>query len=117
MAYNLIVTDEMDKLLENCVNYILRKFKNEQAASHLLDEVEKIYDEIEDNPGIYPVSDDPFLAALTYHEAVLHGMNYKIIYKYDDETVYILGIYHDLENYVDKIQQLWESLNGTIHKS
>ena len=64
MAYNLIVTDEMDK----------------------------IYDEIEDNPGIYPVSDDPFLAALTYHEAVLHGMNYKIIYKYDDETVYILGI-------------------------
>ena len=48
MAYNLIITDEMDKLLENCVNYILRKFKNEQAASHLLDEVEKIYDEIED---------------------------------------------------------------------
>ena len=117
MAYNLIVTDEMDKLLENCVNYILRKFKNEQAASHLLDEVEKIYDEIEDNPGIYPVSADPFLAALTYHEAVLRDMNYKIIYKYDDETVYILGIYHDLENYVDKIQQLWESLNGTIHKS
>ena len=44
-------------------------------------------------------------------------MNYKIIYKYDDETVYILGIYHDLENYVDKIQQLWESLNGTNHKA
>ena len=64
MAYNLIVTDEMDKLLENCVNYILRKFKNEQAASHLLDEVEKIYDEIEDNPGIYPVSDDPFFSAV-----------------------------------------------------
>lgn len=28
MAYNLIVTDEMDKLLENCVNYILRKFNS-----------------------------------------------------------------------------------------
>ena len=75
MAYNLIVTDEMNKLLENCVNYILRKFKNEQAASHLLDEVEKIYDKIEDNPGIYPVSDDPFLAALTYHPVNDWGWN------------------------------------------
>ena len=92
----------------------ITKIQNRQAASHLLDEVEKIYDELEDNPGIYPVSDDPFLAALTYHEAVLHGMNYKIIYKYDEKTVYILGIYHDLENYVDKVQQLWESLNHSI---
>ena len=53
MAYSLIVTEEMEKLLDNCVSYILRKFKNEQAAVHLLDEVDKIYDELETNPGIY----------------------------------------------------------------
>ena len=111
MAYNLIVTEEMEKLLDNCVSYILRKFKIEQAAVHLLDEVDKIYDELETNPGIYPVSDDPFLAALTYHEAILNGMNYKIIYKYNNDNIYILGIYHDLENYVDKIRQIWDSLN------
>ena len=111
MAYKLIVTEEMEKLLDNCVNYILRKFKNEQAASHLLDEVERIYKDLENNPAIFSISEDPFLAALTYHEAVLHGMNYKIIFKITDDTVYILGIYHDLENYVEKIRQIWDSLN------
>ena len=33
MAYNLIVTDEMDKLLENCVNYILRKFIRHKSVN------------------------------------------------------------------------------------
>ena len=49
MAYNLLVSDEMDGLLDNCVYYLLNKSKNEQAAIHLLSGVDKIYDELEDN--------------------------------------------------------------------
>ena len=114
MAYNIVTTDEMDTLLENSVSYIINKLKNVQAASHLLDEVQDIYIELENNPAIYSISSDPFLAALKYHEAVLKSMNYKIIYKYDDNTVYILGIYNNLENYVDKVRQSWDNLNFDI---
>ena len=36
MAYNLIITDRADEMIDEKVNYLLIKFKNQQAASHLL---------------------------------------------------------------------------------
>ena len=107
MVYNIITTDEMDVLLDECVSYLLLKFKSEQAARHLLSGVEKIYDIIACNPMIYRVSNDPFMNAMDYHEAKIDGMDYLIIYKVVDENVYVLGIFHTLENYADKMKIIW----------
>ena len=41
MAYNLIATERAENLLDKIINYMLYHLKNEQAASHLLDSVEK----------------------------------------------------------------------------
>ncbi len=104
MAYNIVATDEVNKLLDNCVKYLLNKFKSEQAAVHLLDEVSEIYERLEDNPNIYRLSSNPFMRNLGYHEAKISEMDYMIIYKIDGSNVYILGIYHTLENYVNKLR-------------
>lgn len=50
MAYRLMITERAEELLEQLVNYILYKFGNEQAARHLLDDIEQLYDRLEDNP-------------------------------------------------------------------
>lgn len=47
MVYNIIATDEMDILLDNCVRYLLNNFKSNQAAEHLLSGVTEIYDTLE----------------------------------------------------------------------
>ena len=41
MAYKLIVTKHADELLDFALRYLICQLKNEQAAVHLLDEVEK----------------------------------------------------------------------------
>ena len=53
MVYNIISTDEMDMLLDNCVKYLLGKFKSEQAAEHLLDGVSEIYDKLEKSTNTF----------------------------------------------------------------
>ena len=52
MHYKLVVTDEMDRLLDERVGYLIKEFKSNQAASHLLDGIEEIYDYLETNPEI-----------------------------------------------------------------
>ena len=108
MGYNIITTDKMDELLDNCIGYILQKFQNEQAARHLLSKLDSMYDMLEINPMIYQISDDPFLSAMKYHEAKVDGMEYIVIYKVDNNNVYILGIFHTLENYADKMKIIWD---------
>ena len=87
MVYKVVSTDEMDRLLDNCVLYLLKKPKSEQAAEHLLDGVSEVYSELECNPLIYRISDDPFMKELNYHEAKVPEMDYMIIYKVVDDTV------------------------------
>lgn len=36
MTYNIISTEEMDSLLDNCVGYLLNKFKSKQADKDIL---------------------------------------------------------------------------------
>lgn len=97
----------MDRLLDNSVQYLLYKIKNEQAANHLLSEVNEIYDRLEDNPFIYRESQDPFLNALHYHEAKVPEMDYIIIYKIVGTDVYLLGIFNTREDYSEKMKIIW----------
>ena len=107
MVYKVVSTDEMDRLLDNSVLYLLKKLKSEPAAEHLFDGVSEVYSELERNPLIYRISDDPFMKELNYHEAKVPEMDYMIIYKVVDDTVYLLGIFHTLENYASKMKVLW----------
>ena len=47
MAYKLIVTEHADELLDNLVYHLLHQLKNEQAARHLLNGIENVYERLE----------------------------------------------------------------------
>ena len=91
-------------LLDRILRYLIYQLKNEQAAVHLLDEMKSIYDRIEENPLQFPISRDIYLADKGYHEAVIGQMNYIIIFNIKLETVNIVGIFHQLENYWNKLR-------------
>lgn len=103
MAYNLIVTEHADELLDNILYYLIYQLKNEQAAKHLLDEIDRIYDRMEKNPLQFPLSRDSYLAKRGYHEAVTEQMNYIIVFRVELKVVNIVGIFHQLENYRMKL--------------
>lgn len=103
MAYNLSITEHTDELLENILRHLIYKFKNEQAAKHLLDEIEHIYDRLEENPLQFPICRDMYLAKKGYREAVTGQMDYVIIFSVKKDIVNIVGVFHQLENYHEKL--------------
>lgn len=103
MDYKIVITERAEELLENLVNYLLLNIKNRQAATHLLDCVENLYIRLEENPFQFPISKDTYLFHKGYREAVLTDMRYLVIYKIEDNIVYILGVFHELEQYKNKV--------------
>lgn len=104
MAYRLIITDRSEELLEDIARYLLFQLKNEQAASHLFNSIDKIYNRLEENPYQFPESRDIHLKRFGYREAVLTDMDYVIVFRVEDDRVYVVGIFHQLENYRKKIK-------------
>lgn len=103
MAYKLVITEHANELLDKLVYHLIYRLKNEQAARHLLDGVDNVYDRLETNPAQFPVSRDAFLAKRGYHEAVVSQMDYVIVFNIRSDTVNVAGVFHQLENYHRKI--------------
>ena len=103
MAYKLNITERADELLDNLMQHLLCRLKNELAAKHLLDCIDAVYDRLEDNPFQFPECKDVYLARKGYHEAILPQMNYFIIFNVKADTVNVVGIFHQLENYQNKL--------------
>lgn len=103
MVYKLVITERAEELFDECIYYLIDKLKNKQAAEHLLGSVDKIYNRLEENPYQFPECRDKYLKGLGYREAVVTDMNYLIIFKVENDRVYMLGIFHQLENYRNKM--------------
>lgn len=103
MAYRLNITEHANDLLDNILYYLVSQLKNKQAAKHLMDEIDNVYNRLEENPLQFPPSRDTYLANKGYHEAVIGQMNYTIVFSIREDTVNILGIFHQLENYQKKL--------------
>ena len=103
MAYNLVVTEKAEDLLDNLIYHLIYRLKNDQAAVHLLDRIDRIYERLEENPFHFPGSTDVNLLRMGYREAVLTEMDYVITFRVDKSSVYVVGIFHQLENYRKKV--------------
>ena len=103
MAYKLIITERADELIDRLAAYLVNKLKNPDAASHFLDELETIYNRLEDKPYQFSESKDEYLFLRGYREALFREMKYRVIFRTDGQTVYILGVFHTLEDYARKL--------------
>jgi len=103
MRYNLSITEKAEKQLDRLVYYLFLVLENQQAASHLLSSVETMYDRLGSNPYQFPMCDDIFLKRKGYRKAHLPDMSYHMIFEILDSTVYVLGIFHDLEQFNTKL--------------
>lgn len=103
MAYKLNVTEYAEELLDNILYYLLFQLKSESTAKHLLDEIENIYVRLEENPFQFPICKDIYLAQKDYHEATVPQLSYIIIFDIRNDTVNVMGIFHQMENYQRKL--------------
>lgn len=103
MDYELIITEKAQDLLDDLVRYLLFERCSRQAASHLLDSIQEVYRRMQSAPYSFPLCDDSILKRNGYRKALLPDMSYVIIFLIEDRSIYILGIFHELENYGVKL--------------
>lgn len=101
--YRIQVTGQTQKQMEQIFSYIFEQLCNPAAAVNLLNEIEEKYRGLIENPLRYGLAEDPVLAAKRYRKIPVH--KYVILYRVDEteKTVYIMGIFHKLENYRKKM--------------
>ena len=66
MDYKLKITEHAQELLDQLIYHLIYNLNNDQAAKHLLDEVEKIFDRLEENPEQFPKYKDKYLEEKGY---------------------------------------------------
>ena len=105
MGYKLEITQKASELLDRFLAYLLNQLKSDQAAKHLLSGIEEIYDRLAEDPWKFPVCIDYVLRKREYRKAKIPGMAYLMIYRVNEDirTVYVMGIFHELENYGSKL--------------
>lgn len=103
MSYKLNITENADELLDHLVYYLIYRLNNKQAAKHLLDGIDMIYDNLIENPYQYQLCNDQYLAKKHYRNAIVPKMNYSVVYEIKNDEVNVLGIFHQLENIKEKL--------------
>jgi len=88
--YKLIITELANMDLDSIISYIAVQLANPTAVSDFLDEVERCYRYLKDNPMMYSKCSDKRLRNEGYRKAVIK--NYILIYKVDEtsKTVIVL---------------------------
>lgn len=104
MIYKLIVTERADELIDRLTAYLINNLKNPYAAAHFLDELELLYNRLEENPYQFAESKDEYLFLRGYREAYFQTMNYRMIFRTEEHRVYILGVFHMSEDYGKKVE-------------
>ena len=99
MAYKLIVTKEAHSDIDEIASYIAKEFKNATSTASFLNDVEKSYRLIIDNPCIYALCTDERLHERGYRKVVIK--HYLVLYRVDeaDKTVYVVRVVYGARDY------------------
>jgi len=101
--YKLAVSELAHEDLDRIVSHIAVQLANPKAAADLLDDVERCYEHLRENPMMYETCADKRLAAAGYRKATIK--NYIAVYRFSEETgtVYILRFFYGARDYMNMI--------------
>ena len=101
--YKLYVSELAHQDLDKIVSYIAVQLANPMAAGEFLNEVDKCYGFLKDNPWMYAKCQDKLLEKKDYRKVVIK--NYILVFKINEKsrTVNILRFFYGGQEYVKLI--------------
>ena len=97
MAYDVVWSFSAERDRDRIVEYLLYDLASPQAASHVLDELDKMIVILSDNPKLFALSAESRLARMGYRKYLF--MRYVVLYRVEDRTVKVGRIFHTAQNY------------------
>lgn len=103
MDYKVVVTVDAEEDLDNYIKYLLYEKKSTQAAKNVLDDFEATKENLKYVAGSLKLCDNLRLNQLGYRRINFLNHRYFMLYRIVDNVVYIDNIFHDLQDYENKI--------------
>lgn len=103
MDYKIVVTEDAEEDLERYVRYLLFVKENMQAAKNLLDDFEATKICLSSVAGSLRLCDNPKLKKQGYRRINFLSHRYFILYRIEDAIVLIDNIFHELQDYENKM--------------
>lgn len=103
MDYEIKITKQANRNLDNILDYLEYQLQNEQALLNVLEDFKSVLNLLKSDANKMPLCKDTYLSKKGYHKINLRKHKYYIFYIVKDKTVIIHGIYHMRENYKLKL--------------
>ena len=103
MDYKIVVTKDAEEDLDSYIKYILYEKESIQAARNVLDDFETTKESLKHVAGRLKFCDNPRLKQLGYRRINFLNHRYFMLYRIVENVVFIDNIFHDLQDYENKI--------------
>ena len=103
MDYRVVMMESAEEDLDRFVTYLLFEKKSKQAAGNLLNDFEATKVSLSRVAGSLKLCDNPKLKELGYRRINFLSHRYFMLYRIEDNTVFVDNIFHELQDYEGKM--------------
>ena len=103
MDYKIVLMQNAENDLDSFISYLLFEKKSEQAARNLLNDFEATKTSLSNVAGARKLCDNPRLRELGYRRINFLSHRYFMLYRIENDTVYVDNIFHQLQDYETKM--------------
>lgn len=103
MDYKVVVTRDAEEDLERFIKYLVIEKKSMQAAGNVLNDYDATIEILKHVAGSLKLCDNPRLRQLGYRRINFLSHRYFMLYRIVDDVVFVDNIFHELQDYENKI--------------
>lgn len=103
MDYKIVMSKDAEEDIDRFVTYLLFEKKSEQAARNLINDFEATKINLTNVAESLKLCDNPKLRELGYHRINFLSHRYFMLYRIENDTVYVDNIFHELQDYENKL--------------
>ena len=103
MEYKVVITSDAEEDLDDILRYLLLEKKSNQAASNVLNDFEATKIILSRVAGSLKLCDNPRLRELGYRRMNFLSHKYFMLFRLEGATAVVDNIFHELQDYENKI--------------
>ena len=103
MDYKVVITLDAVEDLERFVKYLMDEKKSMQAAENILNDFDATIESLKHVAGSLKLCDNPKLCELEYRRINFLNHRYFMLYRIVDNVVFVDNIFHELQDYENKM--------------
>lgn len=97
------MSKDAEEDIDRFVTYLLFEKKSEQAVRNLINDFEATKINLTNVAESLKLCDNPKLRELGYHRINFLSHRYFMLYRIENDTVYVDNIFHELQDYENKL--------------